>query len=180
MRKKMGKRSNFERVERDYYPTPYHAFEPLIPHLPQKPFTFCEPCGGDGRLIDHIEKHLGICDMASDIEPMDDRVSKKDAFDIDHVSSQLIITNPPWDRKILHPLILHFSLLRPTWLLFDADWMHTKQSVEYMKYVKKIVSIGRVKWFDGVHGKDNSCWYLFDQTHYDPDHPRSTTFYGRT
>jgi len=164
MRKKMGKRSNFERVERDYYPTPYHAFEPLIPHLPQKPFTFCEPCGGDGRLIDHIEKHLGICDMASDIEPMDDRVSKKDAFDIDHVSSQLIITNPPWDRKLLHRMIDHFSPMKPTWLLFDAEWPNTIQSIPYMEKCKKIVSVGRVMWFGGTNGKDSCAWYLFHDT----------------
>jgi len=46
----MGKRSNFERVERDYYPTPIQAVEPLIDHLPQGTFDFVEPCAGDGRL----------------------------------------------------------------------------------------------------------------------------------
>ena len=29
----MGKRSNFERIPRDFYPTPYAAVPPLIPHL---------------------------------------------------------------------------------------------------------------------------------------------------
>ena len=44
----MGKRSNFERVERDFYPTPYKAVEPLVQHLPKKQFAFAEPCAGDG------------------------------------------------------------------------------------------------------------------------------------
>ena len=38
----MGKRSDFERIPRDYYPTPYSAVEPLLPHLPEN-FTFAEP-----------------------------------------------------------------------------------------------------------------------------------------
>ncbi len=33
-------------------------------------------------------------------------------------------------------------------------------------YLKKIVSIGRVKWIEGSSsvGKDNCCWYLFDKS----------------
>ncbi len=64
----------------------------------------------------------------------------------------------------------------PTWLLFDADWMHTKQSAPYMIYCKKVVSVGRVKWIEGSKsvGKDNCCWYLFDVGQEYP-----TEFYGR-
>jgi len=40
----MGKRSDFERVERDFYPTPEAAVLPLLPHLPDSYFTFIEPC----------------------------------------------------------------------------------------------------------------------------------------
>jgi hypothetical protein len=90
-----------------------------------------------------------------------------------------IITNPPWDRKILHPMIEHFSSMRPTWLLFDADWMHTKQSTPYMDYCQKIVPVGRVKWIPDskMTGKDNAAWYLFDQ---DPTLAHEATkFYGR-
>ena len=29
----MGKRSNFPRVPRDFYPTPFEAVPPLVPHL---------------------------------------------------------------------------------------------------------------------------------------------------
>ena len=66
----MGKRSDFERVERDFYPTPWQAVEPLVPHLPEE-FAFAEPCAGDGALVNHIEtlKEGGWCSWASDIEP---------------------------------------------------------------------------------------------------------------
>jgi hypothetical protein len=39
----MGKRSSFERIPRDFYPTPYAAVPPLIPHL-RGIRTFAEPC----------------------------------------------------------------------------------------------------------------------------------------
>ena len=47
----MGKRSDFDRIPRDYYPTPKAAVGPLLPHL--LPATlFIEPCAGEGHLID--------------------------------------------------------------------------------------------------------------------------------
>ena len=71
----MGKRSDFERKPRDFYPTPFAAAEPLIEHLP-KHFTFAEPCAGNGVLIDHLELNGGICMWASDIEPQNKSIHK--------------------------------------------------------------------------------------------------------
>ena len=173
----MGKRSDFERVERDFYPTPEAAVLPLLPHLPDSYFTFIEPCAGDGRLTKHLHFSMDCKSLSNtDIEPRVDWVKQKDAFDIsidDNVD--YVITNPPWNRKFLHPFIEYFAQKRPTWLLFDADWMHTKQSEPYMKMCSKIVSIGRVKWIEGSKsvGKDNCCWYLFQEK------AQRTQFYGR-
>ena len=171
----MGKRSNFARKERDFYPTPVAAVEPLIPHLPER-FTYIEPCCGDGALVRALSSFEGVahggrfCPMleyASDIAPNGDMDARTlDAFEIEDAAPgvDLFVTNCPWDRPVLHRLILHLSEIRPTWLLFDADWMHTKQASQYMEYCRKIVAVGRVKWIpDSPHtGKDNVCWYLFD------------------
>ena len=166
----MGKRSDFVRKERDYYPTPYEAVEPLFPHL--EPNTlFDEPCAGDYRLCEHLMRNGHRPLVATDVEPQDRRVHTRDAFDVEAYLN-VVITNPPWDRKILHPMIELFRK-NSCWLLFDADWMHTKQSAELMKYCEKVVSIGRVKWFDNKAGKDNACWYKF------VNHETTTTFYGR-
>lgn len=182
----MGKRSDFVRKERDFYSTPLAAVTALIPHLPAE-FTFAEPCAGDGRLIDHIQELHQSCECAwaSDIEPRDTSISILDALDLaeEHVNGcDLIITNPPWIRTkasgyLLHELIKTFSDLRPTWLLFDGDWIHTVQSSELVSSrLCKIVSIGRVKWIEDSAGtgKDNACWYLFDAKKSGP-----TEFYGR-
>ena len=206
----MGKRSNFERKERDFYPTPVSAVEPLIPHLPER-FTYIEPCSGDGALIRalssfegvaHGGKFCPILEYASDISPSwkikpltaiaghDEeppncgnglRAYIRDAFDIEDADMNVdfFITNPPWSRDVLHPMLMHLSAILPTWLLFDADWMHTKQAAPYLIYCKKIISVGRVKWIpDSRHtGKDNAAWYLFET---DTRHPSSSVdFYGR-
>ena len=181
----MGKRSDFERVPRDFYPTPLAAVRPLVPHLPIHSFYYWEPCAGDGRLIDHLDvlRPDSTCLMATDIEPRRDDIDGFDALGDYEVHSEmvdsldLIITNPPWDRSILHPIIEKLSSIAPTWLLFDADWMHTKQAAPYLGYLTKVVSIGRVKWIEGskMTGKDNCCWYLFDK-----GAPMGETrFYGR-
>ena len=96
----MGKRSNFVRVERDYYPTPIAAVEPLIDHLPYS-FDYTEPCAGDGRLVKHIteltEGH-GECLFACDIEPQSGSVIQADALDLTFGGYGIVdycITNPP-------------------------------------------------------------------------------------
>ena len=175
----MGKRSNFERVERDFYPTPYEAVVPLLPHLKDVEW-FAEPCAGDGALSDHLEwKNPFKMGFASDMEPQAECIHKMDFKQVTedmiaHCSH--IITNPPWDRKILHPMIEHFCALKPTWLLFDADWLHTRQSARFMPWLVKIVSVGRVKWIPDskMTGKDNCAWYLFDARH-----KAGTEFVGR-
>lgn len=161
----MGKRSSFERVPRDFYPTPYEAVVPLVPHL--APGTsFVEPCAGDGALVRHLREHGHHCGLAFDIEPRGIGIYRGDALNYLVLNPEMYITNPPWDRKILHPLIERLSRQAATWLLFDADWMHTRQSAPFMPYLRKIVSVGRVKWIPDskMTGKDNCAWYLFDQS----------------
>lgn len=187
----MGKRSDFVRIERDYYPTPIAAVVPLIPFLPPSRFSFAEPCAGDGRLVKHIREltdKRANCWLACDIEPDFDGMMQKDALDVtveDVAQCDMIITNPPWDRssktgQLLHRMIRHFTDLgKPSWLLFDSDWMQTAQARPFLPNLLAVVSIGRVKWIEGskMTGKDNCQWHLF--------HPRARTisaapvFFGR-
>lgn len=175
----MGKRSSFDRNQMDFYPTPRAAVEPLLDHVAFGS-TFCEPCAGEGDLIAHLEGARMVCVAAYDLEDRGYPVTIKDALLLekgDIKSAQYIITNPPWDRPVLHRMIEVFSDIAPTWLLFDADWMHTRQSSDLIKRCRSIVSVGRVKWIPDskMTGKDNCCWYLFG-----PMQDNVTTvFYGR-
>ena len=174
----MGKRSNFERKELDFYATPREAVEPLIQHLGG--ITFCEPCAGAGDLIRHLEALDMKCVSAFDVEPRADGILRHDASWItedDLKGADVIVTNPPWDRPVLHQIIDRCSRLRPTWLLFDADWMHTKQAIPWLRFCESIVSVGRVKWIAGSKavGMDNCCWYLFDAN----SKSAATQFFGR-
>jgi len=176
----MGKRSDFKRNARDYYTTPLKPVMALAPFLPQEHFTFWEPCAGDGRLIGHIQTSThGICTFACDIEPQEsdfniiqcDVLNKNGdvqddwfmQYQMDTNTPDYIITNPPWGVKLLHPMIKKFTMIAPTWLLFYADWAHTKRAAPYLEYCSDIVSVGRVKWIENSPhtGKDNVAWYCF-------------------
>lgn len=164
----MAKRSSgFERAERDYYPTPRKPIEKLLPHL-ARGTRFVEPCAGDGRLADVLVEAGHVCLKMFDVEPRREDISSGDALSVspgDHCGADMFITNPPWTRDILHPMIERLSDCKPTWLLFDADWVHTLKSVPFLPRLRKIVAVGRVKWIEDskYSGKDNVAWHLFDK-----------------
>ena len=173
----MGKRSNFKRRARDFYPTPYEAVVPLLPHL-RSQTRFCEPCAGAGDLIDHLTKHGHICARARDIEPQRDDIEKKDVMTTLTGNIDCFITNPPWPQKGQKgqptvDIALFLSAQHPTWLLLSADFAHNKYFSQLNCVM--IVSVGRVSWMaNGNGGKDNCAWYLFDKNHNGP-----TQFIGR-
>lgn len=164
----MGKRSHkFKKHDRNYYPTPLAPLRDLAPFLPQGA-TYAEPCAGNGALIRGLKtlRPDTVCVYAGDIKPMTEGIARKNALEItpdDLRGADLIITNPPWDRDILHALIPFFTRLRTTWLLFDADWVHTLQARPHLPFCRRIVSVGRVKWFpeSDNDGMDNAAWYEF-------------------
>ncbi len=163
----MGKRSNFPRVEKDLYRTiDPKAAAILSAHLP-KETTFVEPCAGHGDLIEALETHGHQCLAAYDISPQME-AGTLNALDLtlQHCKgADCIITNPPWSRPNLHQLLQHLPKVLPCWLLFDADWAHTKQSRMFMPYCSDIVPIGRLQWIPNtkMKGKDNCAWYRFQR-----------------
>ena len=164
----------FKRNERDFYETPVEALRPLYDNLriPHGGLSFCDPCAGFMAIHRGLRTLSGgrvNCTYACDINPDTPKVVEtKDALEFERETlvehgCKVIITNPPWTREILHPLIEHLSDLADTWLLFDSDWAHTKQSVPYLPRLRRIVSVGRVKWVADSPsvGFDNCCWYQF-------------------
>ena len=170
----MGKRSDFVRYPQDAYDTPAEAVAPLLPHL--VPCTrFIEPCAGAGYLVGHLKRAGHVLIGAYDL-PNDARSARYAGIG----GGEIFVTNPPWSRPALHPIINNLSDQAPTWLLIDADWVHTKQAIPYLPRLQKIVSIGRVRWIPDspYDGKDNACWHLFDRSRLGEQAP--IYFIGRT
>lgn len=182
----MGKRSDMERVPQDFYVTPPDGILPLLPHLPRAPFTFFEPCVGDGAIINHLSvlRPDAECVGASDI------VSRTSDHDVEYADftkeypvgaamADLIITNSPWDRPIMHAMIENvMSHVTPAWMLLDSNWAATEQANKYLKGCEKIVHIGRLKWIPGTKdtGKDDCSFYHFNPCYqgYPTVYPRMT------
>lgn len=165
----MSKRTGtFERRKNDAYDTPAKACSELLKHL--LPGTwFIEPCAGTGELRGHLKVAGHVCLYSFDIEPRGKMIGAADArTEKFEGMASCFITNPPWTRELLHPIIANLSGQLPTWLLFDADWIHNASTPKgLIDICERVVAQGRVKWIpDSKHqGVDNVAWYRFDATH---------------
>jgi hypothetical protein len=91
-------------------------------------------------LIEHLTSAGHILVSARDL-PTDARSAR---YDIP--PGAVIITNPPWSRPVLHEIIVNLSDQAPTWLLIDADWVHTQQAIPHLPRLRMIV--GRARTLD--------------------------------
>ena len=124
---------------------------------------------------------VAICQWRSDIR---ETVSSSKVMDAVSLTKDqlcgidLIVTNPPFTRTVLMPMLNHFITLKPTWLLLPAGYMNNVYFGEAMRRCSKVVSIGRLKWIkDSKHSStDDFCWYFW------PQHSiqQETVFKGRS
>lgn len=166
----MGKTTNFERRERDFYPTPREPVQVLKPFLSPlgKSFTFAEPCCGAGDLVRHLEEMGGVCKWQTDL-PVDVRKIKP----LWVRTCDYIITNPPWPHPKMTAgqptvdIIRACMNLRMSWFLLSADFMHSRYFAPLQDNCRRIVSAGRIKWIEGSKhaALDNAAWYLFSVNH---------------
>lgn len=164
----MGKRTDFKRIPKDkYYTKDPGPVRRLQAHLPAG-LRFVEPCAGAGDLIKSMVGYGHECVYACDIAPGHKTIIRRNALTLDRdwrkdVAAKMFVSNPPWTRPILHDLIDHLSSILPTWLLIDADWMHTGQAAPYVDRCAHVVSVGRVRWIPGTtkKGYENTAWFYF-------------------
>lgn len=176
----MSKRSDFEKVPRDFYPTidPKAIPTKLVYFIRGK--TYAEPCYGNGDLEDLL-MDVAICNWRSDIRETVGSSKVMDALCLskeDIARCDYILTNPPFSKGVLLPLIDHFVSLKPTWLLLPADYMHNVYFGPYMQRCSRVISVGRLKWFkDSKHtSTDNFVWMFWKK---DATTDTRTEFYGR-
>ena len=93
----MGKRSDLEKIPKDYYPTTDpDAVTPLIPYIRGK--TYGEPFYGEGNLEDLL-MDVATCKWRSDIRKtvLTSKVMPAtDVLEHDLRDCDLIISNPPF------------------------------------------------------------------------------------
>lgn len=163
----MGKRSNFPRIEKDFYKTIDPIAGIVLAKFHEGERKYYEPCAGDGDLISQLESHGFWCGGSTDISVGKDALTLNE----EDVKGMDIITNPPWSRDILHKMITHFCNIvdvtsgHNVYLLFDANWMFTKQAQPYLKrYCTAIKTVGRMQWIPDTNmkSKDDVCWYKFN------------------
>ena len=163
----MGKRSNFPKKDKDFYGTVDEKVlkKAFLDHI--RGSTYAEPCWGEGDLEDLL-KGVATCKWRSDLRdtsPVSKQMSAIEITSWDLKECDYIITNPPFTKSVLLPILDHFISLKPTWLLLPADYMHNLYFRPYMDKCTKVVSIGRICWFpsDGkrVASTDNFCWYYW-------------------
>ena len=147
---------------------------------------YAEPCAGAGDLV-QLLAGVGLeCDWGLELEPqgacLRNRwpIGQGNAMRLQRADlgrATMFISNPPWTRPILHALIEHLAAIAPAWFLFDASWPHTQQAAELGAICTDVVSVGRLKWFDGSEhdATDDCAWYRFDAVD-----PRPTRFHWRT
>ncbi|MEL7299350.1 MAG: hypothetical protein AAFM92_03110 [Pseudomonadota bacterium] len=168
----MGKRSNFAlKNDRGFYRTPPEAVAPLVPHLPRG-VRYWEPCAGDGAIMDVLPG----CVRASDTKPLRRdiqcmNVSAIRRFGVDLCGAQMFITNLSFPTGNTRgdptvPMIEHLAELLPLWTILPGDMLFNRYFARVHPICVKVVPIGRVSWEgNGVAGKANACWCLFDAKH---------------
>jgi hypothetical protein len=170
----MSKRKDgdFERIDKDHYPTPLKPVRYLIRYLQRDDINeFVEPCCGPKEcLIQHLESFGLSCVYRGDI------IFGQDALQLTKAMCRgaPIISNLPFKyphdkprtTRLLRDLIRHFlDIDVPSWLLMPHDFSTNEYAPPFLKHCSEIVVAGRVKWIaDSEHdgGFDNSCWYRFD------------------
>lgn len=146
----MSKRSDFPKVDKDWYPTrdPAAIVPKFVEFIRGK--AYAEPCYGNGDLEDLL-MDVATCKWRSDVRSTVGCSKVMDGLEItteDLKDCDCFCTNPPFSQKVLRPLLDHWLTFdKDIWLLLPADYMHNIWFGPYMKVCSKVVSIGRLVWF---------------------------------
>ena len=173
----MGKYTEgYARVSKDRYITPRSAITRLDRYFDLSGIRYIEPCFAEGSIQSHLAASGALCAYASGLEPEVAGVEAVDALGEGEQGyeraarvADVILTNPPWDRALLHPMIARFSDAAPSLLLFDSNWINTKQAGVFQDRLVAVFQAGRHRWFEGQDGdkgmspKEDTSWYLFDR-----------------
>ena len=137
-------------------------------------------------MVDALQAHGHVCQMAWDREPQRDYIERRDCVTLDQ--SDLddwpevthAITNPPFLRadavRILDAMI---SWPLTSIVLAPLDWLSNIWFQPYAPHVHHILPIGRVTWFDKADGSkgypstENFCFIWLERQKYEDRDPEA-------
>jgi hypothetical protein len=180
----MGKHENgYERVERDYYPTPPWVADALAEHVDLAGKTIWECAAGGGQMVEALRAAGAAKVWASDVASYGyllDAVLDFVTGPTPDLHFDLICTNPPWGlqgrlavafveaglRHIASGRARAFALLLSA--DFDSATLRPRLFRDCNYFVGKVVLTRRIVWFKRTDGKreqpkENAAWYLWEQ-----------------
>ena len=168
----MAKRTNTDSAltnRNNFWPTPREAVLPLVDHLRLdtifSKWRYVEPCAGDGALVDALAEQGFLCAGAFDVAPRRADIKARDAAlaPVRLIPHLPRVTNPPWAKHLLKPILDNLVGQTVVWLLLPLDMAANIWTNPYMAHVNKLVPLGRVSWLgNGKAGMENSAWFRFD------------------
>lgn len=136
--------------------------------------SYGEPCFGEGALTRILTRHLkglAFCGHASDLHPERApeglNVRKLDARTLTRSDLErhvdLWITNTPWQRTHLHPIIDNLTKVAPLWCILPAEFAHRRRNYDYLRKCTHILPVGPVQFRPTKSGNGFFCyaWYRF-------------------
>lgn len=173
----MAKSSPFPNAPRDLYQTQACGVAPLIGQLTRHGhMRVVDPCAGAGNIAFYLAalRALTPHDVEAvgqyDVRPLAPHIEQMDArhMSSSHVAgADAFVTNPPWSRRLLDPLMAHLYGLAPTWLLLPLDHAANAWFAPHMEHCLEVHPTPRLRWFEPTVGHDdvytrNTAWFLFD------------------
>jgi hypothetical protein len=173
--------ANYERKERDFYPTPPRPVELLLRARRFAP-TLVDPCCGDGAMLEVFNK-FGHEAIGSDIDPRCMAVTWdffEDPYPINGPFD--IVTNPPFGTQGATALwfIRRALNLTQPWegqvcMLLPVDFDSGSTRVGVFKnmpcFAETLVMLERIVWFpreERVSPAQNWAWFCWDWQHRGP------------
>jgi hypothetical protein len=168
--------SGYDRIPKEFYPTPSWVTEALLGSIVARPGTLWEPAAGAGDMVRVLQNQYAV--LATDVATGTDFLAVKS---LPNSAIRGIITNPPYNRAeefCAHAL----ELTRPNGgfvamlLRVDFDSAKTRGYLfrDCAAWAKKVVLTKRIVWFVEEDGKpkaspsENHCWMIWDHQHRGP------------
>lgn len=174
--------SDYDRNDREFYPTPAWCTRALLPHIPARISTIWEPAAGDGAMLRELAAPGREC-LGSDIDPGHPSVVQQDFLKDTPPPSFCfngIITNPPYglQGRMAEAFIRRaLALVRrregfvAMLLRVDFDSGKTRRDMfaDCPAWAAKIVLTRRIVWVETPGKKaapsENHAWFIWDFQH---------------